>query len=396
MIRLRRLTMLLTLAAVAAATFATTPADAAKRKVPHGFFGAVMSSEMGDPSKVSNASLDAQFALMAKSGVESVRSILSWPDIETSEGVYNWTALDRTVASAGRHGIELLPNVLTTPKWASSQPNATYWWRYEPRDPKLFADFMTALVRRYGPSGSFWRANPSFKKKPIRTWQLFNEQMADFFWATRPWPQSYTRVLKVAYKAIHKLDHGATVIAGSLVAVSGTSQWTSAAQLYKAGAKRYFDALAIHPFTNNEGSVAGTIDNMLTIVKKVRAVMKRNHDGRKEIFLTEFTWPAALGKVPSSRLLGLETTTKGQRVRMKAGYKALAQQHRKLHVTHALWFSWATPYDTNSAQGDVSYRFAGLTRFRAGMFSPMPILRTYTQLASKYEGCKKAASGKCR
>ena len=267
MIRLRRLMLLLTLAALVAGTIATVPAEAAKRKVPHGFFGAVMSAEMGNPSLVSNAALDAQFALMAQSGVESVRSILSWPDIETSEGVYDWAALDRTVAAAGRHGIELLPNVLTTPKWASSRPNATYWWRYEPRNPKLFADFVTALVKRYGPKGSFWRANPSFKKKPIRTWQLFNEQMADFFWATRPWPQSYTRVLKAAYKAIHKVDHGATVIAGSLVAVSGTSQWTSAAQLYKAGAKRYFDALAVHPFTNNEGSVAGTIDNMLTIIK---------------------------------------------------------------------------------------------------------------------------------
>jgi hypothetical protein len=112
--------------------------------------------------------------------------------------------------------------------------------------------------------------------------------------------------------------------------------------------------------------------------------------------LTEFTWPAAIGKVPSSRLLGLETTPKGQKVRMKAGYKALVQQRRKLRVTHALWFSWATPYDKNSPQGDVSYRFAGLNRIRGGAFSRMPILRTYTQLATKYEGCKKAASGKCR
>jgi hypothetical protein len=282
------------------------------------------------------------------------------------------------------------------PKWASSKPNAPFYWRYAPRSPSLFANFMTTLIGRYGPRGSFWTANPTVPKRPIHTWQLFNEQMADFFWATRPWPKSYTTVLKAAYKAIHKGDRRATVIAGSLVAVSGTSQWTAAAQLYKAGAKRYFDALAIHPFTNNEGSVAGTIDNMLTIVKKVRAVMKRHHDTRKEILLTEFTWPAALGKVPSSRLLGLETTPKGQKIRMKAGYKALVQQRRKLRVTHALWFSWATAYDNKSPQGDVSYRFTGLTRIRGNVFSRMPILRTYTQLASKYEGCKKAASGKCR
>jgi hypothetical protein len=396
MIRLRRLLLLLTLAALVAGTIATAPAAAAKRKVPHGFFGAVMPSEMGDPAQVSNAAFDGQLALMAKSGVESLRVGVSWPAIEDTQGVYNWAPLDRVVAGAARHGIDLVANVLTVPKWASSQPNAAFYWRYAPRSPSLFADFMTTLIGRYGPRGSFWSANPSVPKRPIHTWQLFNEQMADFFWATRPWPKSYTTVLKAAYKAIHKGDRHATVIAGSLVAVSGTSQWTAAGQLYRAGAKRYFDALAIHPFTNNEGSVAGTIDNMLTIVKKVRAVMKRNHDTRKQIFLTEFTWPAALGKVPSSRLLGLETTPKGQKIRMKAGYKALVQQRRKLHITHALWFSWATAYDNKSPQGDVSYRFTGLTRIRGNVFSRMPILGTYTQLASKYEGCKKAASGKCR
>jgi hypothetical protein len=81
---------------------------------------------------------------------------------------------------------------------------------------------------------------------------------------------------------------------------------------------------------------------------------------------------------------------------MKAGYKALVQQRRKLRVTHALWFSWSSQYDANSPQGDVSYRFAGLTKFTGGKFSRMPILRTYTQLATRFEGCKKRASGRCR
>ena len=394
MTRIPRLSVLLIVAAVVAATTAA-PAEAAKRKVPFGFFGAVMSSEM-TPGLVSDAALDGQMGLMARSGVESVRSIFSWSDIETSQGVYDWNAFDRTVAAAGRHGLEVLPNVQTVPRWASSQPDAEFWWRYEPRDPQLFADFMTAAVARYGPRGTFWKANPSLPKVPIRDWQLFNEQMANWFWATRPWPSSYTKVLKAAYKAIHKSDRGATVVAGSLVAVSGRSQWGSMRALYRAGAKRYFDAIAIHPFTNNEGSLAGTIDNMLQIIKRVRAVMRGQRDGGKQIFLTELTWPAALGRVPSSKLLGLETTPKGQKIRMKAGYKALVQLRRKLRITHALWFSWATAYDNKSPQGDVSYRFTGLTRIRGNVFSRMPILRTYTQLATKYEGCKKAASGKCR
>ncbi|MBA3263536.1 MAG: beta-galactosidase [Thermoleophilaceae bacterium] len=397
MIRFRRLSLLLTLAALVAGTIASTPAEAAKRKVPFGFFGTVMSSEMGDAARVTDATLDTQMALMARSGVESLRTILSWPDIETSQGVYNWAGLDRTVTYAARHGIAVLPNVLTVPQWASSRPDATFWWRYAPRDPQLFASFMRQAVDRYGPKGSFWAANPNVPKVPIREWQLFNEQMADFFWATRPWPQSYTKVLKAAYKSIHAADRGATVVAGSLVAVGGVSQWGSMRALYGAGAKRYFDAIAIHPFTNNEGSLAGTIDNMLEIIKRVRAVMRSHGDSRKSIFLTELTWPAAIGKVPTSKLLGLETTPKGQIARLKAAYRALAAQRRKLRVTRAFWFSWATPYNADSPQGDVTYRFAGLTKITGGSFSPMPILRTYTKVARKYEGCRKSDNAKrCR
>jgi hypothetical protein len=395
MIRISRLSVLLIVAAVVAATTAA-PAEAAKRNVPFGFFGAVMSSEMA-PGLVSDAALDGQMALMARSGVESVRSIFSWTDIETSQGVYDWNAFDRTVAAAGRHGIEVLPNVQTVPRWASSRPDAQFWWRYEPRDPKLFADFMTAAVARYGPRGTFWKANPGLPKVPIRDWQLFNEQMANWFWATQPWPSSYTKVLKAAYRSIHKADRGATVVAGSLAPVAGSTPWDSMRALYRAGAKRYFDAIAIHPFTNNEGSLAGTIDNMLEIIKRVRAVMRRQRDGGKQIFLTELTWPAALGKVPSSRLLGLETTPKGQVARLKAAYNALAARRRKLRVTKVYWFSWATPYNADSPAGDVGFRFSGLTKITNETFTPMPILRTYSKVARKYQGCRKGADARrCR
>jgi hypothetical protein len=397
MTRTRRLTLLLTMLALVGAAIAASPAQAAKRKVPYGFFGAVMSNEMVDPSRVSQATLDKQMALMARSGVESVRMLLSWPHVELSEGVYDWSVIDRTVATASRHGLVVMPNVVTVPKWASTRPDADFWWRYEPRDPQLFANFMRQAVLRYGPNGSFWTANPGLQKVPLREWQLFNEQMADFFWATRPWPPSYTKVLKAAYGSIHQADRGATVVAGSLVAVSGTSQWASMRQLYKAGAKPYFDAIAIHPFTNNEGSLAGTIDNMLQIIKKVRAVMKRNRDSRKQIMLTELTWPAAIGKVPRKNLLGLETTPKGQAARLKAAYKALVQQRRKLRLTRAFWFSWATPYNARSQAGDVSYRFAGLTKWSGGPFRAMPILRTYARTARKYEGCRKTSNARrCR
>jgi hypothetical protein len=261
----------------------------------------------------------------------------------------------------------------------------------------VYAGFIRQLVMRYGPRGTFWAQNPSVPKVPIRQWQIWNEQMAPWFWSTRPWGKSYTNVLKAAYKVIHKADHGATVVAGSFVAVAGYTQWRGVSDLYRAGAKRYFDEIAVHPFTNVPNSVKYSIDQMIEIVRRVRVQMRKHGDGRKPIILTELTWPAAVGKVPKSRLLGLETTPRGQIARLKAAYRKLAVVRRQLRITQAYWFSWATQYDAKSNLSDVSYRFAGLTRRRGNVFSPMPILRTYTSLAGKYEGCRKSANARrCR
>jgi hypothetical protein len=112
------------------------------------------------------------------------------------------------------------------------------------------------------------------------------------------------------------------------------------------------------------------------------------------MIITELSWPAALGKVAKRRLLGLETTTKGQSARLKDSYLGLAKQRRKLHVTQAYWFAWATTYDRNAPQSDVPYRFSGLLRFRSGVFTPMPPLRAFTGTAARLEGCRKGTDAR--
>jgi hypothetical protein len=372
--------------------------------VPFGFFGTVMGSEMTNPRLVPDAALDQQMALMARSGVESVRVQFAWPSVETAPGVYNWPIIDRLVASAARHRLALLANVWTTPEWASVNPNDPVFWRFPPRDANSYAELMRQLVLRYGPRGSFWSANPSIPRVPIREWQIWNEQMAPWFWNSRPWQTSYTRLLKAAYRAIHGADPNAKVVAGSLVAIGGSqvkrggyTQFDGLRDLYRAGAGRFFDVIAIHPFTNNPKSVSDTVWRTLEIVRRVRVIMRQRGDGRKPIILTELTWPAAVGRVPRQRLLGLETTPRGQVARLKAVYRRLAQVQRRLGVTETYWYAWATQYDAKSPQSDVAYRFAGLTRIQGGVFSRMPILRTYSNVAARYQGCRKSSNARrCR
>ena len=58
---------------------------AAKRKVPFGFFGTVFNVE-ADQASSSAAAKDAQMALMARSGVESLRVFFAWPAHRAAAG----------------------------------------------------------------------------------------------------------------------------------------------------------------------------------------------------------------------------------------------------------------------------------------------------------------------
>jgi hypothetical protein len=387
----RRFALLVALAALAATTVAAAPAQGAKRKVPFGFFGTVFQPEF---LGISETALDGQMSLMTRSGVESLRVSIPWAAIEPSKGAYDWAATDRVVRTAANHRLSLLANVLGAPPWAQGRTVPNYPSGTPPKSPAEFAEFVRQAVLRYGPRGTFWTQNPSLPRVPVRQWQIWNEQMAPWFWSQRPWGPSYTRVLKAAYRAIHRADRGATVVAGSLVAISRYSQWRGMRDLYRAGAKPYFDVVAVHPFTNVPNSARYSVEQVLEIVRRVRAQMRKRGDGRKPIILTELTWPAAIGKVPRQRLLGLETTSRGQLARLKAVYRRLAVVRRTLGITRAYWYTWASQYDANSHLADVSYRFAGLVRWRNNIFTPMPILKAYARLARHYEGCRKRANAR--
>jgi Beta-galactosidase len=395
MTRGTRLTLLLALTLLMAAV-TVTPAEAAKRRVPFGFFGSVLPPDFSSSTRVSDATVDEQMAQMARSGVESTRITFTWEALEPTRGAYDFRRLDRLVAAASNHGIAALVNVTATPRWISQRPNTSDYWRSPPTDPRPFAELMRQLVLRYGPAGSLWAQNPTLPRVPVRQWQIWNEQTAPWHWERRPFAPGYTRLLRAAYRAIHGADRGAKVVAGSLVAYSRGTPWVSIRQMYRAGAKRFFDVVAVHPFTNSP-SVRRAISQTLLIVELVRKAMRQRGDRRKPIILTELTWPAAVGKVPRNGLVTFATTPRGQVARLKAAYRRLAKERRKWGVTQVYWFNWASSYSATGSPATMSFRFSGLTRYRGGVFSPMPVLRTYSRLAARYEGCRKSANARrCR
>ena len=392
---LTRIRIIALAAAVLVAALAVpTTADAAKRKAPFGFFGVVAPPVL---RSINNLSLDAQMGMMARSGVESVRVTRAWNDLEPSKGSFRFTELDRTIAAAAHHGIQTLVNVTSTPRWASSKPRSPDAYRLPPKDNGTYAELMRQLVQRYSPTGTFWAANPTLPRVPVRQWQIWNEPSGEAHWKPRPWAPSYTRLLKAAYTAIHGADRGAEVVAGPLVATGAYTQWKAMTDLLNAGARRYLDAVSVHPFTNDSTSATKSARRVLDILRLVRERMRRGGAGNVPMILSEMTWPASQGKAPKGAQLHFSVTQRGQAARLKAAYRALVRSRRKLRVTNAYWYTWATSYDRSGPLSVMAFNFSGLTRVRRGVFSPQPLLRVYTNVAASYQGCRKSDDARtCR
>jgi hypothetical protein len=384
----------LTLALVSLALLAVTAAGVSAR-APFGLFGVVLDPEV--TANNTQAALDGQMALMARSGVETVRTNFDWETTEPRQGVYQWGALDNIVTAAAAHGLQLLPIVEFTPRWASSHKSSA-WNEYAPKRTSTYAAFVTQLVVRYGPNGSFWRANPTLTRDPIRYWQIWNEpEGTKYDWRSQPWPSTYTALLRAAYRAIHHADSGARVVSGALVGLNTTNltPWAEAGALYGAGAKRYFDVVAVNAFTNSP-SVSGSVTRSLEIVRLVRNVMRARGDGRKPIWVTEVTWTAAKGKIPPSQYAGFETTAKGQAARLAAYYQQVAAK-RPYGIQRAFWYTWATTYTDAGVFGiPPTFQYSGLVQWTPSTgFTALPVLSTYAKVAAKFEGCTSTNGRAC-
>lgn len=167
---------------VAAMLVLAAPGAAAARTAPAGFFGVMVNGVLDAPS----VNLAAESATMRRSGVESERFEIAWDLVEPRPGQFEWAAIDRKVAAAARNRIDVLGLVVRTPSWAAATPGEPF---SPPRDPATYAAFLRTLIGRYGPRGSFWSANPTLPRRPVRHWQIWNEPNIPVnFVGVRSWP----------------------------------------------------------------------------------------------------------------------------------------------------------------------------------------------------------------
>jgi hypothetical protein len=353
------------LAATAALFAAAAPAAGAAP--PHGFYGVMWDrAAAGAPA----AEQEQQWALMAQSGVESVRAVFSWARAQPDEGTQpDLSSTDALVSLAARHGIKLLPVVLDTPDWAARNPGQGA----APAHVGAYTAFLRSLVLRYGPSGSFWDEHPELPRRPLREWQVWNEPHLNFYWNTegrsrRAWAREYARLLRASKPAIESVDRGATVVLAALADFA----WRHLDRLNRHRIRRYFDVAALNFFTSRPR-------NVMKGVRYFRRALARGRERRKPIWITETTWPAARDRVPEPAVAWQRawyTTDEGMASRLRSLYRVAARNRRRFRLGRVYWYTWASAYE----DGDL-FDYAGLTRYSGGVFEARPALEAFAASA---------------
>jgi hypothetical protein len=373
-------------AAVASHAGATSkPNVAAPGPVPQGFMGVDVDGPMFGPDTPIN--FPNQLTTMVANGVQSVRVAFSWAagqPYESDAGVpadqkANFTDVsgrptsfqftDMVVGDAARDRITVLPTVLYAPQWdaVTNRNGVAYPRHYAP-----YGAYLTALIGRYGPRGTFWRENPQIPKMPIRSWQIWNEPNLAYYWK-QPFASSYVSMLKVAHAAVKKADPGARVVLGALT----NTAWKSLGQVYKIkGAKDLFDVVSVNGFTKIPA-------NVIEFMVFVRRAMARFGDGAKPLMATEVSWPSAKGKTSAS--FDFITTQAGQARNISTLLPLIGQQRLALHLIGVYWYTWMGQEDPHTGP----FNFSGLLGFHNGSVTVKPALAAFKAGALALEGCKR-------
>jgi polysaccharide biosynthesis protein PslG len=305
-----------TTTAPATTTTVSTTTATTTSSPPSGRFGV----DDGGNLETLTSSVLAQYLDGVKaSGATWLRVGLYWCSVmQGGPTSYNWAPFDRIVDQARLRGINILGVLIYTPAWA--RPSGTTA-SYPPTDLHDYASYVHVAAAHFAAHG-------------VHSYEIWNEPNLASFWAPAPDPARYTQLLKLAYPAIKSSDPSATVVTGGLspggtygtVTSTYTNPVTFLEQMYKDGARGYFDAVGWHPYSYPYGLGYYTWSawsQMSQTNPSARSIMAAYGDSAKQIWPTE---------------MGAPTGTSSQAVTEAAQAQLVIDMYAKLKT-----WSWTGP-----------------------------------------------------
>jgi hypothetical protein len=202
---------------------------------------------------------------------------VNWQQLEPKRGEWDFSRLDRYVAMAKQHNVDLMLPLANSPQWAAARPNDPSGYKpgnsSEPANIEDWRRYVRTVGERY--------------KGRIHNYQVWNEPNAKLFFTGSP--AKLVELTCEAFKILKSIDpQNQIVSAGSTPGAKDHLGYLD--NFLASGGKDCIDIVGHHFYVPHSGPEA-----MVPLIRGVRNVMKKNGVSEKPLWNTETGWWIANG-----------------------------------------------------------------------------------------------------
>ncbi|MBC7814621.1 MAG: beta-galactosidase [Burkholderiales bacterium] len=229
--------------------------------------------------------------LVREMGADTIVEFFPWAYIENVENVYDWASTDRIVRQAQNQGIHIIARLGFVPAWAR---------RADPTLDEAFTTLNTLPPAAYSDFAEFVAEFATRYAGVIDHLIIWNEPNLAFEWGfDHVDPEGYARLLEAVYAPAHAANPNVVILAAGFAPTlepsgspHGLNDLLYLGALYEAGAKPYFDALAVHTYGFTSPPEAPSAPDQLNFrrAELLRNVMLHYDDAATPVYITETGW----------------------------------------------------------------------------------------------------------
>lgn len=197
-----------------------------------------------------------------------------WDKLESQKGNWNFATLDKEIALAEKHNVEVMLVLGSTPTWASARPNekgccsqsAPKGNAAEAKNINDWRNYVRTVATRY--------------KGRVRRYEMWNEPNSPSFYTGSV--AKLVELNREAYKVLKEVDPTIIVVSSSLSRCCNPMKFLD--EYLAQGGGNYADAIGYHFYPAPEPPEA-----MLPKIYELRSLLNR-HGVKKPIWNTETGW----------------------------------------------------------------------------------------------------------
>jgi hypothetical protein len=288
------------LAAVLVATLLTAgTAQAATTSVSAYGVGSIKSEWLAGYNGTNGLDVNGLFdlSLAGQANIKLYRARFRQDQVVSNGAYTQWTLLDNLVRQAALRDVTLEPVLINMPAEVYTPPTTA-------TARTAFGNFVTAVARRYGPTGSYWPSCGCIAH-PIKVWEVWNEENNAPYW-NPPSPSQYGALLALVRSKLRAVDSSARILMGGLAYPSTPGPTKMEAnsflqQTIAAAGASSFDAVGVHVYASDPARgvntlVQGTVNTLKTYAGTSGGAP------RQQVWVDEFARPTSLDDPAASQV----------------------------------------------------------------------------------------------